>query len=518
MLSLLLAVLVTAEPVAAQDVYALSDDTFTATVKSDLVTLKRLINGMQQASQTIADNKTLFETRSKSVLSPEQKRLVLGTWGTLFAYSTAAESLRQKYWNFVTLLPNNHKHAWGFLMTHTALTALLAHGMSFVRTVLNNTQLETLFDEANDEYGVPKGAFARFKAKSIQAATSTQLMTGDAWAPTAESALKSANAFSDEEVTWAWKEMTRDALTAREQLKARGVKLWVGNTIDTLKDRTFGAVFPVQKSFAEWAGDTRVARKNRSLVTVETAEKLALPKLQPGDIVVSRQNWFVSNIGLPGFWPHAMLYVGTKENLSLAFDTEPSVVEWVKQEPEKVATFTALLAKRFPTKWKTYSEGTDFQGHGPIRVIESISEGVSFTAIEHAFGVDYLAGIRPEVPAVEKAQAIVRAFNYVGRPYDFNFDFFSDSALVCTELVFKSYQPAASFTGVPLDLVDVAGRRTLPANDIVKQFDAQLDKPGRSMSFVFFVDAIEKDLKNFAATQDAFRSSWKRVKWDVAVK
>ncbi len=35
--------------------------------------------------------------------------------------------------------------------------------------------------------------------------------------------------------------------------------------------------------------------------------------MEPGDIIVARQNWYLSNIGLPGFWPHAELYVGTPE-------------------------------------------------------------------------------------------------------------------------------------------------------------------------------------------------------------
>ena len=48
----------------------------------------------------------------------------------------------------------------------------------------------------------------------------------------------------------------------------------------------------------------------------------------PGDIVVVRQNWFISNIGLPGFWPHAELYLGTVAELQRYFDEDPAVVKW----------------------------------------------------------------------------------------------------------------------------------------------------------------------------------------------
>ena len=165
------------------------------------------------------------------------------------------------------------------------------------------------------------------------------------------------------------------------------MKLFLTSAKEIALEKSTHAVFPVQKSFAEWAGDTRVARIGKPLVTKADIEKYVLPVAQPGDIVVSRQNWFLSNIGLPGFWPHALLYVGTAADLSKAFDLDPEVIAWTKSQPEKAQTFSELLQKRHPTKWKAYAEGMDFQGHGPIRVIESISEGVSFTAVEHAFGV-----------------------------------------------------------------------------------------------------------------------------------
>jgi hypothetical protein len=143
---------------------------------------------------------------------------------------------------------------------------------------------------------------------------------------------------------------------------------------------------------------------------------------------------------------------------------------------------------------------------------------VSFTATEHALGVDYLAALRPRVPPLDKAKAIVRAFAYQGRPYDFDFDFFSDTSLVCTELVYKAYQPSADQQGVRLSLVDVAGRRTLPANEIVKRFDQEFRSPGQQLDFVVFLDASEKQDKAFAADADALRASWKRMKWDLAQK
>lgn len=518
MTSLALALFLSAAPSGSTDVYALSPEAFADTAKQDLATLQQFVAGMGNVMKRVDANKTLFASKQASVFSAEQKQTVLSTWGSLFAYFSATEGLRQKYWGFVKLPPTDARHAWGFLLTHTALTALLANGLKFTALTLNNPQLETVLDEANDEYGVPGGAFADFKLTAVHVATTTQLMTGDSWAPAAKLQLKLAKALDDGRVKWAWAEMQKDSKAAKDSLLKKGLKLFAGNAADVVKDTSAHAIFPVQKDFAEWAGDTRVARIGQPLVTADDVAKLVLPKLQPGDIVVSRQNWFLSNIGLPGFWPHAMLYVGAAKDLSAAFDLDPDVGAWVKTQKEKAATFTELLQKRYPAKWKAYAEGPDFQGHAPIRVIESISEGVSFTATEHAFGVDYLAAMRPRRAPVDKAKAIERAFKYQGRPYDFDFDFFSDATLVCTELVYKSYQPGADLHGVQFDLVDVAGRRTLPANEIVKRFDSEADRDDRQLDFVLFLDAKEKDKKVYPADAAALRASWKRLKWDIAQK
>lgn len=267
------------------------------------------------------------------------------------------------------------------------------------------------------------------------------------------------------------------------------------------------------------AGDTRVARIGKPILTAADVKTLVLPVLQPGDILVVRQNWFLSNIALPGFWPHAAIHVGTASELAAYFDHDAAVQAWAASQPEKAKNFSDLLAARYPAKFKTYATENDFQGHGPIRVIESISEGVSFTASEHAFGVDYLGVMRPRVEQVDKARAIERAFKYQGRPYDFDFDFFSDSTLVCTELVYKAYLPSNEQHGLTLSLVDVAGRRTLPANEIVKRFDLEADEPAkRQLDFVLFVDAKEKTDAAFVADEASFRKSWKRLKWDVVQK
>src|ERR1035437_2855785 len=110
---------------------------------------------MHRVMAGVAKNPKLFTAKEQQVYSPEQKQTLLSTWGSLFAYFSATEGLRQNYWDFVKIAPTDPRHAWGFLITHTALTAVLVNGLQFADLALNNQQLETLFDEPSDEYGVP---------------------------------------------------------------------------------------------------------------------------------------------------------------------------------------------------------------------------------------------------------------------------------------------------------------------------------------------------------------------------
>lgn len=516
MIALLMTTVLAAAP-TPKSVYQLDGQAFLAAARHDLETLRMFTEGLHRTAKLAIDNKKLFGTVNKATYTAEQKALLLSTWGALFSYFTSIEGIRERYWDFVKLAPTDPRHAWGFLLTHTALTAELGEGLTFADMTQGNPQLETLFDEPNADFGVPAGSYANFKLKAIHVATSTQLVTGETWTPTATKSLENQKAYTEKNVTWALTEIAQSTKIAKDKLGKRGLPLFFKNALDIVKDSTAQTFFPVQKSFAEWAGDTRVARIGQPLLTLDQCRAFA-PKLLPGDIAVSRQNWFLSNIALPGFWPHAMLYSGTAKELAEYFDPDEDVRKWTTTQPEKAESFSKLLEKRYPEKWKAFAQGKDFQGHGPIRIIESISEGVSFTAFEHAFGVDYLGVMRPRVSKLEKARALERAFKYQGRPYDFDFDFYSDSSLVCTELVYKSYAPAADRQGIKMELVDVAGRRTLPANEIVKLFDQQLGKPDQQLDFVLFMDGNEKKGSCGEAPVDDFRNSWKRVKWDIAQK
>jgi hypothetical protein len=502
-------------PPLALGVYGLDPGSFAFLAQQDLQALQRHAAGLRALQEQLRAQRALYTQNQDTPYTPEQKRTLLTTWASFFDYFVATEVIRQRYWNFVTVpsLTQPAKHGWGFLLTHTALTTELAHGLTYAELTNGRKQLEVLLDEPSEEYGVPARAFTQFKQKVIHLSTATQLYTGDSYREQARGLLRKAGAHQLPLAVWALQEMKAASEVARGKLLQRGPAFFTVAAKDAVQDGAARAIFPVQRSVAEWMGDTRVLRVGKPLISREQVLSV-LERTQPGDILVARQNWYLSNIGLPGFWPHAELYVGTPGQLSAHFDADPDVQAWLATLPGQPRTLGEHLARLFPEKWAQY-RGTD--GHGdPLRIIESISEGVSFTGPEHGMRVDYLGVLRPRLPLREKAQAIVRAFTYQGRPYDFDFDFFSDATLVCTELVSKAYAPSEGMTGLRIGLVDVAGRRTLPANELVKLFDQEYGLPGRQLDFVAFLDGREQGQTAIEADAHAFRQSYRRLKWDIA--
>jgi hypothetical protein len=214
---------------------------------------------------------------------------------------------------------------------------------------------------------------------------------------------------------------------------------------------------------ATWIGDTKIREPRQGHGLIAPPQFTALhTKLRPGDIVLERHNWFLSNAFLPGFWPHATLYVGTADDLrTLGLDRDP-----------RVAKHLAEFAQR------------DAGGH-PYAMIEAQSEGVIFTSAEHSIGdSDSVAVLRPRLAPEQTKEVIAQAFSHAGKPYDFDFDFFSADKLVCTELVFRAYGSHLKFP-----LVDVLGRKTLPAIEMVRYWASPAG--GQQLEFIAFLDGDE---------------------------
>ena len=135
----------------------------------------------------------------------------------------------------------------------------------------------------------------------------------------------------------------------------------------------------------------------------ETIRQQVSALLEPGDVLITRHDDALSNLFLPGFWPHGALYIGTeaqREALGVDFDE-------VRRQ----------------------------RASDPHTILEAKKDGVLFRRLEETLRVDSFAVLRPRLSDADRATCLGRASTHEGKLYDFDFDFTRADRLVCTEVV-----------------------------------------------------------------------------------
>ncbi|HVJ20652.1 MAG TPA: YiiX/YebB-like N1pC/P60 family cysteine hydrolase [Polyangiaceae bacterium] len=459
----------------------------------DAVRLSRLLPQLEGAISALERLDSRLVSAKVEELSAGDRDRVRQAWWQVFEPILAIDELKARYraWYGLDYLKQRRLHARGFALSFAGLCAQVDSGLRLLEVLAGKKLLQTLFDEAMPSFGLPAHTLSGLRGRLGRARDLFLVPLGCDWYE-----------------RWIEREMKEDSelgsfvgLLAPLRQRARSRVLTptssgLKNKIETLEAELARRWFPLQKSFAEWAGDTRFTAQERRLISDAQLVELKT-KLEPGDIIVERRNWYLSNVGLPGFWPHAALYAGTREQLaSLAADL-PSRLE----------------QKSFDG-WKEL--GTrDAEGHERT-VLEAVSEGVVTSSVEHSCGADYVAVLRPRVSKEAKASAIERALGYFGRPYDFNFDFATDDQVVCSELVVKAYETGEG--GQPLvkvPYVEILGRRAAPPTEFVRTFRDELGKPDAQFEFVHFLDGREEQRAAVVASAEALAATCERPKWDI---
>ncbi|MGK2859610.1 MAG: YiiX/YebB-like N1pC/P60 family cysteine hydrolase [Thermoanaerobaculia bacterium] len=478
----------------------LSGDARTASQKGDAGSVLIYRAGLRELVEYADTRRGLFPRTSAKEplpLTPEERAEARAIWRSVLDYQLALESIRAFHADYYKLPRSAERDS--FLVMYAAFLAEYRNALEVIERADRNPGYQVLLNDAVPELGVDSGSWSRFKFRFLNVAIASEFAAFDA--------VRHLYDGGDERLLAA---IDEDRKAIYEAGKGTGPLLTAKNALQVVKDTGGASWLPVQTGVASWMGDTRVYRAGVALISKELIASIQ-PSLRPGDVLFERREWYLSNIGLPGYWTHVALYIGTSEERRTVFD-DPATKEWVRSQGEPSGDLEKLLAARYPDAWKL--SGTREHGD-PRRVVEAIGEGVSFTSLEHSAAADALGVLRPRLPAREKAIAIARAFGYAGRPYDFEFDFISDDALVCSELVFKAYEPGEGMTGLAIEMHELAGRKIVPPNEIVRQWSREAAGGRAQFDFVLFLDGTERGRTAVKADEPALRESWARPKWHI---
>ncbi len=236
------------------------------------------------------------------------------------------------------------------------------------------------------------------------------------------------------------------------------------------RDLLSKALYGLQKSVSRLISDIYTVPGHNPVLPGDVREQLH-GVLEPGDVLITRKEHALTNYFLPGYWPHAALFLGDMRQFRSLGITDH----------ENVKPRWARLLK--------------CDSQEPGRVLEAMKDGVWIRSLASPFASDALAVLRPRVSQTDVAEALVRGLFHDGKPYDFDFDFTRSDRLVCTEVVYRSFDNVG---GVTFELTHRAGRLTLAAEDLIRM---ALDRKHLDVVAVFAPPFAERLLTGDAADE-----------------
>lgn len=477
-------------PVEDTPLTAMTDADLEAALAKDEARVAEMASALDEVVRAMRWMAPLFEP--DRIVTMEERGELKAVWGELIRLHAGLDEVVRQYKGFYQLdyLSRPALHVRAFLTAYDAFSIQYAVGLQVSEIVGNNTYLESILNEEDPAYGIPARPYFALKQRLTHPDTLIRLNAGRAYMVLVSKDLEAHTQVSAR-IQARLGQIDRDL--------GRQPDLFVDNPLDLLEQSAFAAWFPLQKEVTRQMSFLRGTRRDY-FITPEILDGFR-ERIQPGDILVERRSWHVTNAGIPGFWPHAAMYCGTIEEIDATFGGLAL--------PEGLSP-SAFIAALYPEVHAAFVAG--HQQAVAYNVIEAKRPGVILTTLDDSAHADYLGVMRPRVDEKTRFDSLCRAFSFFGRPYDFNFDFATDGALVCSELVYKAYAVPG---GLDLQTVTFNGRSLLPPNHLVAAFDHGYDAGDRQLDFVLFLDAEEDTGRVSESNVEQFRSSWERPKWEV---
>ncbi len=223
---------------------------------------------------------------------------------------------------------------------------------------------------------------------------------------------------------------------------------------DNIRLISSDATNQVSKMFGNAAGII-VARRGKMDELPKEKQSEIIANMQPLDILLEKAPFRLTDHLIPGYWSHVALWSGTENELRElgVWDELPTIYNEAKE--------------------KYHYSGSGFQeairnGH---MVIEALRPGVQINTLQHFLNIDDLGVLRFNGLTIEnKRSYLLNAFSQIGKSYDFNFDVESKNEIVCSELIY------ISFDDLDWNTSKTAGRYTIsPDNVAQKLLDDNMD-------------------------------------------
>ncbi len=228
--------------------------------------------------------------------------------------------------------------------------------------------------------------------------------------------------------------------------KLRGYKSIIYDRFMNIKNQTLNEV---SKVFGNSVG--MVSFRDGKMKYLNSEKILNIKQnLEPLDILLEKTPFRLTDHFIPGHWGHVAIWVGTQEDLELlgVWELLPGLYDEAKD----------LYGYNGPSFQQLVKDGHN--------IIEALRPGVQINTFQHFLNIDDFAVIRlKELDLNSKINFLIRAFEQIGKEYDFNFDVETDKKIVCSELAYVTFNDGRINWPVEKQL----GRRTISPDNVASK-------------------------------------------------
>ena len=373
-------------------------------------TVVAVAEDMSSLREAATHLQSIFETRERGYFTPSEDEQVEHLW---VSYHGSRAALLEIIFVIRNEVGKASREQVGEFTLAYAATLVLVDAARSLRDLFGKNELvRRKLNEAFDEFRIQAGSFDAIQLSLTDPRNALQIKNANDFYEQNQDYI--SGCAEDDETLAAVVEVIEELSEATEVGKRRYLKARVKELGRNTRDRVLlgnlnKAIYAILELGGRAVSHLSTSPEHVPALPIKIAHQIQ-ELLQPGDVLVTRKEHAISNYFLPGYWPHVAMYVGDEQ------------------------------------------------------VVESMKDGVREREMSSPFGNDSVAVIRPALDAESIQQAIERARSHVGKPYDFDFDFTRADRLVCTEVVYRSYEGLGE---MQFSLVRRAGRQTVSAEDLL---------------------------------------------------
>ena len=416
----------------------------------------------------------------------------------LFRYLLCRDSLWDfvnYYQNYADLFSASESQAKGFLIGFSAAQHLAFYSSTLVATFVDEPKVIAKLNEAYYRSDIPKNTYNKLfenitsvkNLKALRAAA--QIFSEEFNNPNSAVSKVAAANFEYRSLVLHAKQLMLDADNQiSDVLKKTAILL-----PDVRNQLRHTVIMSYVKKLREGVGDnlyilrgllfTNVSRLKSpisSSVTFGSDQiKQIKSMLEPGDVILTYKDGYMSNIFLPGVFKHGITYVGSPEQRRACGLTQDVTEKIPKSKQRKLLHDFAF--ERLAS------------GH-EADLIEAVAEGVIFSSLERLLEepITRFVVLRPRLNRNERVKNLLTVFLLLGSSYDFKFDFNEATYQCCTEVIYRALN---NLGPIQFTLTKRLGLPTLSADDIIHYY---LTSNSESFEFILLIGDNSESSSNHA--------------------